>query len=199
MPDEPSCSQKSIVSASPRLWEGLRGWCSWLGANIPWGFCLRQLLCRSELAWRGQSCDSPCLPQDGVLEDDGAWGSENVLLDGGRESFVFMTGLSLELRGSGVVSTMAAAGIPSVTVPKLSILRRASWDERGWSRHDEVEAGSGCDGPVGGAAVLCTEPDSLVPIVVEGSVDNRKYRSRGEHPGRARRVGLLSPHLKAIT
>ena len=51
-------------------------------------------------------------------------------------------GQSLKMRGSCVVSTVAAAGIPLVTGPRLSLLRRASWDERGWSRHDEVEAGS---------------------------------------------------------
>ena len=123
----------------------------------------------------------------------GTGGSGHVLVDGGRESSVFMTGLSLELRGSCVVSTVAAAGIPSVMGLSLSRLRRVSWDERGWNRHDGVEAGSGCDDPVGDAAVSCREPESLVPVVVKGSVAHRKYRRRGEHPGRAPRVRPLSP------
>ena len=42
-------------------------------------------------------------------EDDGA-GSEHVLVDCDRESSVFRTRLSLELRGSGTVNTMAACG-----------------------------------------------------------------------------------------
>ena len=67
-------------------------------------------------------------------EEAGAGGSGRVLVNNGRESSVFMTGLSLELRGSCAVSIVAAAGIPSVTGPKLSLLRRASWDERGCSR-----------------------------------------------------------------
>ena len=85
-----------------------------------------------------------------------------------------LEGLSFELRGSCVVSTVTATGIPSITGPRLSLSRRASWDKRGWSRHDGVDAGSRCDGPVGGAAVLCREPEPLMPMVVKGGVAHRK-------------------------
>ena len=65
-----------------------------------------------------------------------------------------------QLCGQHVV---AASGIPSFAGPRLSLLRRASWDERRWSRQDGVNADSGFDGPVGVAAVLCREPEPLMP------------------------------------
>ena len=34
----------SGVSVSPRLWEDLRGWRSWRGTKIPWGFCLQAIV-----------------------------------------------------------------------------------------------------------------------------------------------------------
>ena len=58
---------------------------------------------------------------------------------------------------------VAAPGILSFAGPRLSLLRRGSWDERRWSRQDGVKADSGFDGPVGVAAVLCGEPESLMP------------------------------------
>ena len=42
-----------------------------------------------------------------------------------------------QLCGQHVV---AASGIPSLSGPRLSLLKRASWDERGWSRQDGVKA-----------------------------------------------------------
>ena len=71
------------------------------------------------------------LAMRGTWEDDGAGGSGHVLVDGGRESSVFMTGRSLKLRGRCVVSTAAAARIPSLAGPMRSLVRRASCDERG--------------------------------------------------------------------
>ena len=58
---------------------------------------------------------------------------------------------------------VAASRIPSFTSPRLSLLRRASWDERRWSRQDGVKADSGFDGPEDVAAVLCREPEPLMP------------------------------------
>ena len=58
---------------------------------------------------------------------------------------------------------VAVSGIPSFAGPRLSLLRRASWDERRWSRQDGVNADSGFDGPVGVAAVLCRGPEPLMP------------------------------------
>ena len=34
----------SGVSVSSRLWEGLRGWRSWRGTKIPWGYCLQSIV-----------------------------------------------------------------------------------------------------------------------------------------------------------
>ena len=65
-----------------------------------------------------------------------------------------------QLCGKHVV---AASGITSFAGPRLSVLRHASWDERRWSRQDGGEADAGCDGPVGVAAVLCREPEPLMP------------------------------------
>ena len=65
-----------------------------------------------------------------------------------------------QLCGQHVV---AASGIPSVAGPRLSLLRRASWDEHRWSRQDGVKANPGFDGPVGVAAVLCREAEPLMP------------------------------------
>ena len=87
---------------------------------------------------------------------------------------------------------VVASGIPSFAGPTLSLLRSASWDERQWSRQDGVKADSGFDGPVGFAAVLCREPEPLMPFFVKSSVAHRKCRRRVEHPGRTRRVRLLS-------
>ena len=74
--------------------------------------------------------------------------------------------------------------------------RRASWDERRWSRQDGVTVDSGFDGPGGVAAVLCSVVQGTGTadvVVVKGSVAHRKFRRRGGYPGRARRVRLLSP------
>ena len=112
------------------------------------------------------------------IESLGKRGSGHVLVDAGRESSVFMTGLSLKLRGSWVVSTVVAAGIPSVAE---GCHCRGARPRRRWSRHDGVMAGSGCDGPVCGAAVFCREAESLLPrlwrialfienVDVEGSI-----------------------------
>ena len=65
-----------------------------------------------------------------------------------------------QLCGQHVV---AASGIPSFAGPRTSLLRRASWDERRWSHQDGVKVDSGFDGPVGVAAVLCREPEPLMP------------------------------------
>ena len=65
-----------------------------------------------------------------------------------------------QLCGQHVV---AASGIPSFAGPRLSLLRRASRDERRWSHQDGVKADSGIDGPVGVAAELCREPEPLMP------------------------------------
>ena len=65
-----------------------------------------------------------------------------------------------QLCGQHVV---AASGTPSFAGPRLSLLRRASWDERRWSRQDGVKGDSGFDGPVGVATVLCREPEPLMP------------------------------------
>ena len=75
-----------------------------------------------------------------------------------------MTGLSLEAQGQLCGQhIVAASGIPSFAGPRLSLLMRASWDERRWSRQDGVKADSGFDGPVGVAAVLFREPEPLMP------------------------------------
>ena len=58
---------------------------------------------------------------------------------------------------------LAASGIPSCAGPRLSLLRRASWDERRRSRQDGVKADLGFDGPVGVVAVLSREPEPLMP------------------------------------
>ena len=96
-------------------------------------------------------------------EEAGAGGSGRVLVNNGRESSVVTAGLSLELRGSCVVSTTVAVWIPSFAGPVLPPMVRASCDERGWRRQEGFEAGSRCDGPVGIAEVLCREPEPLMP------------------------------------
>ena len=101
-------------------------------------------------------------------EDDGAGCSEHVLVDCDCESSVCRTGLSLELRGSGAVNTVAASGDPSFAGATLSLKKRTSCDERVGSRQSGVEAGSGGDGPVGETAVSC-EPEPLVVVIVETS------------------------------
>ena len=65
-----------------------------------------------------------------------------------------------QLCGQHVV---AASGIPSLAGPRLSLLGRASWDERRWSRQDGVKADSGFDGLVRVAAMLCREQEPLMP------------------------------------
>ena len=101
-------------------------------------------------------------------EDDGAGCSEHVLVDCDRESSVCRTGLSLELRGSGAVNTVAASGDPSFADPTLPLKRRTSCDERVSSGQSGAEAGSGGDGPLGETAVSC-EPEPLVVVIVETS------------------------------
>ena len=99
----------------------------------------------------------------------GARGKGRILLNGGRESSVFTTGLSLELRGSCVVSTAATARIPSFVGPMVSLMVRTSCDERGWSRQEGVGVGSGYDGPDVEAGGPCGSPEPLVAVVVETS------------------------------
>ena len=101
-------------------------------------------------------------------EDDGAGYSEHVLVDCDRESSLCRTGLSLELRSSGTVNTVAASGDPSFAGPTLPLKRRTSCDERVSSGQSGAEAGSGSDGPVGETAVSC-EPEPLVVVIVETS------------------------------
>ena len=94
-----------------------------------------------------------------------------------------------KLCGQHVVT---ASGIPSFTGPRLSLLRHASLDERGWSRQDGLGAltvrwpGWCCSSVVQG-----TGPTDA--MVVKGNVAHRKHRRRGENPGRDRGVRLLSP------
>ena len=88
-------------------------------------------------------------------EDDGAGCSEHVLVDCDRESSVCMTGLFLEVRGSGAVNNQVASGDPSFAGPTLPLKKRTSCDERVSSRQFGVEAGSGGDGPKGETAVSC--------------------------------------------
>ena len=133
-----------------------------------------------------------------------------VLVNVGHESFVFTTGLALELRDSCVVGTAAAAGIPSFAGPMLSLMVRTSCDARGWSRQESVGAGSGCDGPGSEAGGPCCSPEPLVAAVVETSsrlemsvgtsaMGGKQAalrigrRRRGGHPRWVPRVGLFSP------
>ena len=89
---------------SPRLWEGLRGWCSLSVAKIPWG------------SWLQTSDEQDCNaipvvrvhPIHEAVEDDGAGGSGHILINCDRESFIFMAGLPLGLRGSCAANTSAA-------------------------------------------------------------------------------------------
>ena len=60
---------------------------------------------------------------------------------------------------------LAVSGIQSFAGLRLSLLRRASWNEGQWSRQDGVKADRGFDGPVGVAAVLCREPERLTPLL----------------------------------
>ena len=101
-------------------------------------------------------------------EDDGAGCSEHVLVDCDRESSVCRTELSLELRGSGAVNTVAANGDPSFAGPTSSSKKRTPWDEWVSRRQYGIEAGSRGDGPVGETTVSC-EPQPLVVVIVETS------------------------------
>ena len=145
----------------------------------------------------------------------GAGGSGHVLVDVGRESSVVTTGLSLELRGSCVVSSTAAARIPSFSCPMLSPVVHASCDERGWSRQEEFEAGSRCGGPGVEAVKSCCRPEPLIAVVVETSSSlamsvgvsamvGKQRCSSGEDVEESIQGGLgvlvpSRPHLKAIT
>ena len=60
---------------------------------------------------------------------------------------------------------LAVSGIQSFAGLRLSLLRRASWNEGQWRRQDGVKADRGFDGPVGVAAVLCREPERLTPLL----------------------------------
>ena len=115
-------------------------------------------------------------------------------------SSVFTTGLSLELRGSCVVSTAAATRIPSFAGPMLSLVMRASCDERGWSHQEGVGADSGCDGPGGEAVECCCRPEPLIAVVVETSyrlempvglsaMVGKQHCSSGKTSRRASRAG----------
>ena len=83
-----------------------------VGRRYPGAPVFRQLLSRSELARRCQYCGDPRPLLGSAEEDDGTGGPWHVLVDGGRESSVFMTGLSLELRGRCVVSTSGSGRDP---------------------------------------------------------------------------------------
>ena len=65
-----------------------------VGRKYPGATVFKEMLSRSELARRCQSCDGPCPPQGGA-DEDGGKGSGHVLFEGGFESSVSMTGLSL--------------------------------------------------------------------------------------------------------
>ena len=83
-----------------------------VGRRYPEAPVFRKLLSRSELAKRFQSCGGPCPLLGSAEKDDGTGGSRHVLVDGGRESSVFMTGLPLELRGRWMVSTSGSGRDP---------------------------------------------------------------------------------------
>ena len=87
------------------------------------------------------------LARGDAWEEDGSGGSGCVLVDGGRESSAFTTGLPLELQNSCVVDTAAAVRIPSFADPMLSLMVRTSCDDRRRGRREGVGAGSGSDGP----------------------------------------------------
>ena len=99
-------------------------------------------------------------------EDDRAGGSGHALIDCDRESSSFRTGLPLDLRGSGAVCTTAAGGNPSFAGRMLSLVKRASWDERVRNRQFGVGAVSGGNAPVDGTAGSC-EPEPLVAVIVQ--------------------------------
>ena len=114
----------------------------------------------------------------------GAGGSGGVLVNGGSESPVFTTGLSLELKGSCVVGTAAAARIPSFAGPMLSLMVRTSCDdERGWSRHEGVGTSSGCDGPEVEAGDPCCSPKPLVAVVLPSPPSVVERKDRGKESG----------------
>ena len=133
-----------------------------VGRRYPGAPVLKQLLSRSELARRCQSC-GPCPPKGGAEVDDGT----------GTPGMSWSTVVASRRHHDGTVPraqgqlcsqhVAAASGIPSFAGPRLSLLRRASCDERRSSRQVRVKADSGCDGPVGVAVVLCREPEPLMP------------------------------------
>ena len=108
-----------------------------VGLRYPGVPAFRQLLSRSELARRCQSCGGPHPPQGGAEEDHGAGGPGHVLVDGGRESSVFMRGLCPELRSSCVVSTCGSGwdpvlrGSEAVTI-EARVLGRAPVEPPRW-------------------------------------------------------------------
>ena len=57
-------------------------------------------------------------------EEDKAGGSGHILVNYDRESSVFMAGLSLAIRGSGAVNTVAACRKPPFAGPPLSLENR---------------------------------------------------------------------------
>ena len=122
----------------------------------------KQLCSRSEIARRCQSC-GPCTPQAAPRWITGQWASGmswSTVVVSRRLHDGTVPRAQGQLCGQHVVP---ASGIPSVAGPRLSLLRRASWDERRWGRQDGGKADSGCDGPVGGTTVLCREPEPLMP------------------------------------
>ena len=120
----------------------------------------KQLLSTSELARRCQS-RGPCPPKGGTEEDDGTTGL--LACPGRRRSrvFVFMTGLSLELRDSCVVSTLWQR--PGCRRSRVQGCFEARVLGRARVQPPMVKAHSGFDGPVGVAAMLCRELKTLMP------------------------------------
>ena len=70
-----------------------------------------------------------------TCEEDGGDGSGHIPIDYDHESPVVMTGIPIDLRGSGGVIIIAATADLSFAGPPLARKKRlTSRDERGWSR-----------------------------------------------------------------
>ena len=132
-----------------------------VGRRYPGVPVFKQVLSRSKLARRCQSC-GPCPPKGGAEGDDGKGGSWHVLVDGGRESSYSSRDCP---SSSGTAVWSARCG--SVRNPIVLGSRAVTFEARvlGRARVEPptVEADSGFDGPVGVAAVLCRELETLMP------------------------------------